>query len=285
MLKKESTMENNNTLTTDFVELPNAHIRPISFWGGIGLSLLFYVVQFVTILPIMAIAVAIYGVDYISDSTEVLMGIGLPLAFIAGAWSFSRWHGLGNTAYEWKSNFIPLTIVGLILTFSVSYIIGTILTYLPGFDAMMESYNSMFGNIDPKDLVLTIAVIGPICEEIIFRGVILEGMLKKYDVNKAILFSALIFGLIHLQPLQVISAFFIGLILGWIYVKTQSLWVCIGIHVVNNFVAVMTMDNSIETSAAYFDNNLLFIGSLVAAAGIGYLAYVGLKRMLNRDRV
>ena len=285
MLKKESTMENNNTLTTDFVELPNAHIRPISFWGGIGLSLLFYVVQFVTILPIMAIAVAIYGVDYISDSTEVLMGIGLPLAFIAGAWSFSRWHGLGNTAYEWKSNFIPLTIVGLILTFSVSYVIGTILTYLPGFDAMMESYNSMFGNIDPKDLVLTIAVIGPICEEIIFRGVILEGMLKKYDVNKAILFSALIFGLIHLQPLQVISAFFIGLILGWIYVKTQSLWVCIGIHVVNNFVAVMTMDNSIETSAAYFDNNLLFIGSLVAAAGIGYLAYVGLKRMLNRDRV
>ena len=285
-------MESNNTLTAEFTDQLNTHIKPISFWGGIGLALVFVVIQFLTIIPVMVGAMVIYGADIFSgmdDNSvpiEILMGLGLPLAFIAGAWFLSWWRGLSNTAYEWKSNFIPLTIVGLILTYSVNYIVGAMITYLPGYEGMMESYKAMFEDIDPMDLVLTVAIIGPICEEIIFRGVILEGMLKKYDTTKAILFSSLIFSVIHLQPLQVIATFFIGLILGWIYVKTQSLWVCIGIHIVNNLVAVLTMDNSsMDNPTAVFDSNLLFLGSLVAAAGIGYLAYIGLKRMLDQDRV
>ena len=284
-------MEINNTLTTEFAEQRNPHIRPISFWGGLGLALLFSVIQVLTVIPILVGVLVIYGADGYNglDDTpipmDVLMGLGLPLAFIAGAWFLSSSRGLSNTAYEWKSNFIPLIIIGLILSFSVSYIIGAILTYLPGYDGMMDNYLAMFGDIDPIDLILTVAVIGPICEEIIFRGVILEGLLKKYDTTKAILFSSLIFSVIHLQPLQVISTFFIGLILGWIYVKTQSLWVCIGIHIINNLVAVLMMDNSAESAASAFDNNLLFLGSLVAAAVIGYLAYLGLKRIFDRERV
>jgi len=284
-------MEINNTLTTEFAEQRNPHIRPISFWGGLGLALLFSVIQVLAVIPILVGALVIYGADGYNglDDTpipmDVLMGLGLPLAFIAGAWFLSSSRGLSNTAYEWKSNFIPLIIIGLILSFSVSYIIGAILTYLPGYDGMMDNYLAMFGDIDPIDLILTVAVIGPICEEIIFRGVILEGLLKKYDTTKAILFSSLIFSVIHLQPLQVISTFFIGLILGWIYVKTQSLWVCIGIHIINNLVAVLMMDNSAESAASAFDNNLLFLGPLVAAAVIGYLAYLGLKRIFDRERV
>lgn len=276
-------MKINNILATEFVEQPNAFIKPISFWGGVGLALLFLVIQFVTIIPVMMGAMLVYGTDNSAAFTEVIMGLGLPLAFIAGAWYLTQRRGLSNTAYEWKSNFIPLIIIGLILTFSVSYIVGSMLTYLPGYEAMMDSYKAMFGDIEPMELILTVAVIGPICEEIIFRGVILEGLLKKYDANKAIFFSALIFSIIHLQPLQIIATFFVGLILGWIYLKTQSLWVCIAIHIINNFVAVMTMDDSMD--ASYFDSDAAFLGSLVLAAVTGYLAYIGLKRLFKREGV
>lgn len=277
-------MEIKNTGATEFQEEFYGRIKPISFWGGVGLGLLFLLIQVVTMFPIMMGAMAVYGAENTSASIEVIMGLGLPLAFIAGAWILSRGRGLSDTAYEWRSSFIPITIVGLILTFSVSYIIGSMLTYLPNYEEMMDGYEAMFENIDPMDLVLTVAVIGPICEEIIFRGVILEGLLKKYDTTKAILFSSLIFSVIHLQPLQVVATFFIGLILGWIYVKTQSLWVCIAIHIINNFVAVLTMDNGVETTASYFDSPLLFAGSLVLAIFMAYLAYLVMRRLFHKER-
>ena len=278
-------METNHNLTTESEAPASNYLKPLSFWGGLGIALLFLVIQLVTLIPIMAGTMAVYGFEDMSSLTEVVMTLGLPLGFIAGAWILSRKGGLNNTAYQWKSNFLLLTIIGLLLTFAVSYIIGVFITYLPGYETMMQNYKGMFGDIDPTELILTVAVIGPICEEIIFRGVILERLLKKYNPNKAILFSSMIFSIIHLQPLQVISTFFIGLILGWIYLKTQSLWVCIGIHIINNFVAVMTMDDSMDTAATYFDNNLLYIGSVAVAIGIAYLSYIGLYRIFEREEV
>lgn len=274
-----------DSLTTEFVTPTNPHLKPLSFWSGLGIGLLFLVIQLLTIIPIMVGTLALYGTEDPSFPIEVIMTLGLPLGFIAAAWVLSRSKGLSDTAYAWKSNFIPLTIVGLILTFAVSYLIGNAISYLPGYESMMESYKAMFGDIDTTNLILTVGIIGPICEEIIFRGVVLEGLLKKYDPKKAILFSAIIFSIIHLQPLQVISTFFIGLILGWIYLKTQSLWVCIGIHIVNNLVAVLTMNDSIDAPVSYFDNNLLYVGSLALAGIIAYLAYLGLQRTFEQKRV
>jgi len=96
---------------------------------------------------------------------------------------------------------------------------------------------------------LTVAVAAPLLEEVLFRGIVLDGFLKNYNPTKAIVWSAVIFGLVHLNPYQFIPAFLIGLIMGWIYWKTGSLWLCILIHFINNsagFVLSWLVDSPLK---------------------------------------
>ena len=86
--------------------------------------------------------------------------------------------------------------------------------------------------------LFTAVVAAPVLEEIFCRGIICEGLIKNYSPRAAILWSALIFAVIHLNPWQGFSAFVIGCFLGWIYWKTRSLLPCIFIHFVNNGLAV-----------------------------------------------
>jgi len=88
---------------------------------------------------------------------------------------------------------------------------------------------------------ITLAVFAPILEEFFCRGIILRGLLSVMKPWKAILWSALIFGVIHLNPWQAIPAFLIGLLLGWIYYKSRSLWAVIFMHFVNNGTAFLML--------------------------------------------
>ena len=86
--------------------------------------------------------------------------------------------------------------------------------------------------------ILAIAIIGPILEEILFRGSITKALLQQYTPTKAILISALLFGVFHINPAQILPAFLIGILLAWTYYKTSSLIPCILMHVLNNSLSV-----------------------------------------------
>ncbi len=90
---------------------------------------------------------------------------------------------------------------------------------------------------------LMIVVAAPIFEEFIFRGVMLDGLLKKYSPVKSILISSLLFGIVHLNPWQFITAMGMGAFIGWVYYKTHKLSLCIIIHFVNNLFAFLSMQN------------------------------------------
>lgn len=81
----------------------------------------------------------------------------------------------------------------------------------------------------------------PVLEELLFRGVLLKGLLRNYRPAVAIGQSALLFGLLHLSPAQSISTALLGLLLGWLYYRTQSLGLCIGLHMLNNLLAFSGM--------------------------------------------
>ncbi len=88
---------------------------------------------------------------------------------------------------------------------------------------------------------IAIVIAAPIFEELIFRGIILDGLLKKYTPLKSILLSSFLFGLIHLNPWQFIGAFIIGIFSGWIYYKTKKLTLPILMHMANNLFAFVGM--------------------------------------------
>ncbi len=81
---------------------------------------------------------------------------------------------------------------------------------------------------------ILLVVIAPITEELLFRGLILNTLLRRYSPLVAILFSSLLFALMHMNPWQLAVAMVIGVLLGWLYVRTRSLWPCILGHAIMN---------------------------------------------------
>jgi len=72
-------------------------------------------------------------------------------------------------------------------------------------------------------LVFLMVIVAPVTEELMFRGLILRGFLRRFSIVGAFLLSAMLFGTIHLNPWQFISAFGLGVMFAWWYARTQSL--------------------------------------------------------------
>jgi len=108
---------------------------------------------------------------------------------------------------------------------------------LPELPNLME--NDFKAIINTPGGFLGIAILGPIAEEIVFRGAVLRELLKRSSDRhwSAIAISALLFALVHVNPAQMPHAFLMGLLLGWLYYRTDSIIPCIVFHVVNNTVA------------------------------------------------
>ena len=88
---------------------------------------------------------------------------------------------------------------------------------------------------------ITALIIAPIYEELIFRGVIYDDTKKLFNVKIASLVSSILFGLMHFNGgyLQVTVTMLDGLLLAYCYEKTQSLYACILLHSLNNFMSVV----------------------------------------------
>lgn len=87
---------------------------------------------------------------------------------------------------------------------------------------MPEFMKDIFIELAKQNGVLSFAAIviaAPLLEELIFRGIILDGFLKRYTPTTSILVSSTLFGVVHLNPWQFVAAFAIGIFSGWVYYK------------------------------------------------------------------
>ncbi|MCI6159968.1 MAG: type II CAAX endopeptidase family protein [Prevotellaceae bacterium] len=93
-----------------------------------------------------------------------------------------------------------------------------------------------------------IGILVPLSEEIVFRGAILRSLLDFMRNRKyAVILSALIFAVIHLNPAQMPHAFLMGLLLGWLYMRTGSILPGTVLHVVNNTATYIVASTYIQT--------------------------------------
>lgn len=82
--------------------------------------------------------------------------------------------------------------------------------------------------------VITVCVVAPFIEEMLFRGIFLRSFLVRYSPARAIVYSSLLFGAVHMNIYQFVIAAWLGMISGWLYVTTRSLWPCILEHAFYN---------------------------------------------------
>lgn len=134
--------------------------------------------------------------------------------------------------------------------------------------------------------IVSIALIGPILEELLFRGAVTKLLLRQYKPAKAIVLSALVFGLFHMNPVQVVGAFCSGLLFAWLYYKSRSVVPCILIHVLNNSLSVWLTTQYADVDHMYQLIGLApYLAAIAVAAACLALAVWKLKRYetLNVD--
>lgn len=86
--------------------------------------------------------------------------------------------------------------------------------------------------------VIATCVLAPVLEEMLFRGVLLRAFLNHHPRWAAISYSALLFGAAHLNVYQFLLAFWLGLLLGWLFERSRSLLPCIALHAAFNTAVV-----------------------------------------------
>lgn len=208
------------------------------------------------------------------------------LAMVASTLMMS-WHlihfGYVNLAADrYKEVKLPVLGAAIVFIFAAMYVLNLIIEQLGIPNTLEETFIAMSRN--PFG-VLSIALLAPILEELLFRGAI-QGVLSN-TLGKpwvAIVVSSLIFGVVHMNPAQIPFAFLLGMMFGWLYYRTGSLLPGIVGHVLNNSVAAVNMilygNATIEEQ---IENPLtMWIWAVVAVAAC-YVAALWLDKNLKRQ--
>jgi membrane protease YdiL (CAAX protease family) len=90
---------------------------------------------------------------------------------------------------------------------------------------------------DPLVVGLTVAlacVIGPVAEELLFRGVLYAALRRRLNRPTALLAGSAIFALIHANPVGCLSLFLMGILLADLYERTGTLWCPLIVHIAHN---------------------------------------------------
>lgn len=208
----------------------------ISILGAFGLVLLVLLLEIV-LYEIIGVIVGMFNSGHISSYINIAGEILVNTIIVYFLIKRIRKKEEFKLKVEYKPSLKEYSFAILFLgahIFIFSNTIGILIDKIEVNEWVVEAFDELF--IDPIIAFFSVCVIAPVFEEIIYRGIILEQLSKKYSANKSIVISALIFGLIHANLHQSLNAFFIGLILGFIYIKTNSLLLCMFWHFTNNFL-------------------------------------------------
>ena len=197
----------------------------------IGISLWVYLILqvaagFLTSLPLL------FGWHV---NTTVFMAAavlcGLPALALGLVLTGTRITGLSNPGHpmvETLVRAVPMTFFWSIGFSLLWALLGTSSQELP----------PVFSMADKIGMFFIIGVIGPVIEELFFRG-FAYNCLKRYSPVFAAVISSLAFSFLHMNFTQGIPVFFMALVFCWAYEQTGSLWVPILLHVINNSMALL----------------------------------------------
>lgn len=161
-----------------------------------------------------------------------------PLYFLAIKKYGLKMHDLGFRKIKIRTTIVWI-FKGMMIVFLANIIFALFTSRLnediPGFSPQ-EQHLPLFGTstIDITAAVIALIFIAPIVEEVLFRGFILQTLMAKFKPAIASVISAAIFALVHFEFQSVGIIFFLALVINWIFMRSKSLWPCIGFHMLNN---------------------------------------------------
>lgn len=269
-------------------EAPRAQRFPT--WGDMLAVIGIYLLATVGTSIVVAIIAAISGgtenfAETMSNGPMSALSYALSMGLtIVGVLIYRKLRrGTGRMFHFSLRGFNPMLILwGFVMVLLTGVVIEPVLELFP--DAFLKMIDKM--GMHGGWSILMLVVLAPVMEEVLFRGILLESVRSKHSAGRAIVVSALMFGVIHFIPQQVVNAFVIGLILGYIYVRTESLWPVIVIHALNNAMAYVIMqwsDGANITVRSLIENNTVYAVvygvSLAALVASGYMVWRSIEKI------
>ncbi|MBQ7095923.1 MAG: CPBP family intramembrane metalloprotease [Clostridia bacterium] len=154
-----------------------------------------------------------------------------------------------------------------ILFFSISYAfvymgqlisnyLSKVLKLVKG-NEIHEPLQQYMENFSPLMILVVMVILAPIFEELLFRKLIIDRLLP-YSKRLAMVVSGLVFGIIHGNFQQFFYAFFVGIIFGYVYIKTGRLIYTILMHMIINFNGSFVVDSfrSLINSESALSNSI-----------------------------
>ncbi|HJQ14030.1 MAG TPA: type II CAAX endopeptidase family protein [Anaerolineales bacterium] len=198
-------------------------------WVGVVLLAIIDVVIFVIMMGQERRA------ELAQSSAVVLLELAylLPVIFIF-AWRRVHWRHLRFGGFKWETLGIGC---GLLIGSYIIIIVHNALLFLFGVDTQGENIVELFAKLDsPIWFFIVGAIFAPLVEEIFFRGFLFQGFRERYGWVTAMLLSAAIFAIAHLDLVVLIPTFILGCLLAYVFHRSNSIWPGIILHfLVNSF--------------------------------------------------
>ena len=195
------------------------------------------------------------------------------------------WHLVTFGYVKFSSRFFSEVSIGILmktvmLIWGAMYVLNVVMEWiaLPDFmeDTFFEIANEPLG-------IVSMALLAPLVEEMMFRGAI-QNYFMRTSSNPwiGIIVTALIFGIVHMNPQQIVYATLLGVVFGWIYYRTRSLLPVITGHVLNNSIAVISMKifGAEDMEAVTVDDKTVMIPFLLFIVVIVVLLAISINREL-----
>jgi len=247
-----------------------ATTRAPNLWTALGLIALYFVLQAVgSTLLALILAVTLGFVHLNQGMTQVGNGINtmleqpgmqallvmLTLGLAASSillLAQRRWSHLWSLAQPPGFGFVRpsrLLYIALAIVVGVAApLLGAQLTQLFASGQTVSQDIQQLGANTPLawriPLVLIVVSLGPMVEELLFRGVLLSTLLQRWGAGWAVAISSLMFALVHLPGLQwqwfgLPDLLLLALLLAWLRLRSRSIWPGVLAHGINNLLAVV----------------------------------------------
>lgn len=197
---------------------------------------------FTSFYPTFAATVSSAEFEYLYETIYSVLIVGGPF-FLIGWWAKKKgYSGAVPMGKPRHASLMPLIIPA---AFGLCLLGNIVTAYLDTFFEMLTGIALRMPETAPTPhsfvgislYFLSTAVVPALVEEMALRGIIMQP-LRRYGDWFAILCSALIFGLMHCNLMQIPFAFLAGVVIGYAVIVTDSIWTGVIIHFLNNAFSV-----------------------------------------------
>ncbi len=133
-------------------------------------------------------------------------------------------------------DYFNIFILGIGVTILLLFFSGILTKLIPNYNEVSNQLATSRSSV--WKLIITIVLI-PIYEEIFYRGIIFGYLRKNFNIILAIVVQALIFGVMHLNLVQGIYTFILGIVLALVYMYSKSIIGNITIHIIFNLLGIL----------------------------------------------